>query len=207
MERHDELPLRLGLWLAGAAALGATYLPLGHLAQGGAPLEVPRLALERELPLFAWALVPYASVYPVSLVVAALPAPRSRAYRLAAAYLLALAAAAAAFLLVPTTVPRDRALAGGADALAAFEELWRVDPPTNALPSLHLAVGTLVALYAAAGRGAAGRRGRAAAGLAGGASTVLTGQHALLDGAAGIALAAAAWAAAGKLREFAARRA
>lgn len=142
--------------------------------------------------MLADAIVVYATVLPATLAaVLAAPTP-SALRRLVLAFAIALAACTVTFTLVPTEMPRDAPVRGSRVAKDALAALRTVDGPDNALPSLHVAIAALCA--ASLAQGASRPRRATAAAWVGAvwASTVLTGQHAIVDGAAGLAVAAVA---------------
>jgi hypothetical protein len=191
---------RLAVWLGCAAAFALVYRAAAWPPEGLRSLwpawpigrfAVPRLALERGAVL-ADTLVVYATVLPATLA-AVLAAPTAFALRrLVRAFAIALAVCAVTFVLVPTEVPRDAPVRGSLVAVEALAALRALDGPHNALPSLHVAIAALCAASLARG---ASRPHRAAAAVwvaAVWASTALTGQHAIVDGAAGLGVAAVA---------------
>jgi len=102
--------------------------------------------------------------------------------RLALSFVLTLAVAGAIFLLLPTRVERPAQIVGF--LREALTSLRAADGDGHALPSLHVAIAALCALHL-------GRRWWIWLILVW-ISTVLTGQHAVADGAAGLLLALAA---------------
>lgn len=179
---------------------------------------MPLFGWEAALPVYPMALPVYVSVLPVlwlAFLWGASGAPETandvaarRLRRLVLGVLIALAVAGSCFWLAPTEVPRRR-LVSGAGALAevmteamteAMVELRAVDPPRNALPSLHVALAALAAAHL--GRYASVGWARLALWawmVAVWGSTVLLEQHAVLDGAAGLSLALGADALARRL--------
>jgi membrane-associated phospholipid phosphatase len=167
---------RLAAW----AGLGALFA-LVYFATSRAAATVLRIDCERS---YADALPIYFSVLPMTL--AAMLATRALG-RLVLSFVAVLAVAAAVFLLYPTRVERPEVIVGGLrDALLA---LRAADGDDHALPSLHVAIATLCTLHL-------GRWWWIWLILVW-ISTVLVGQHAFVDGAAGFLLALAAHKSAG----------
>lgn len=153
------------------------------------PMVLRPGALDAAIPFLPWSIWVYLSQFallPASIVKARDDADRGTALF---AMLAAAAIAAVVFVLWPTTLPRPFAPADGITG-AAWTLLHAADTPYNSLPSLH------VALAAIAGA-VLWRSGRPALALAWplaiALSTLTTRQHVLLDAAAGLLLAAAAW--------------
>ena len=174
---------------------------------------MPVFEWEAALPVYPMALPVYVSVLPVlwlAFLWGASAAPETnddgarRLRRLVLGVLIALAVAGLCFWLAPTEVPRRR-LVSGAGAMTeimteALVALRAVDPPRNALPSLHVALAALAAAHLC--RSASVGWARLALWgwvVAVWASTVLLEQHAVLDGAAGLLLALCADALARRL--------
>jgi membrane-associated phospholipid phosphatase len=91
------------------------------------------------------------------------------------------------FLIYPTVITRIRQPAAGLTAMA-FELLYRIDSPSNCLPSLHVALAWLASTGLARERGRAGGLAVLWAAMIS-ASTMTTGQHYFVDVAAGLGLA------------------
>ena len=157
---------------------------------GGAH-ELPRLSLERRLPVLAETVVVYLAALPSVLLTFLGTRSAAALRRLTRAITGCILIAACCFALLPTTVPRDRVVRGAAWAVALLRGLYAIDPPRNGCPSLHVAVNALCALHVArtSQRPGAGIRSLCAAWVVVvWASTVLTGQHALVDGVCGLVL-------------------
>lgn len=205
--------------LAALAGCGAAFVVAYHggrwAGAGRRAWAVPLFGWEAALPVYPLALPVYVSVLPVLWLAFLWGASGAqddvaarRLRRLVLGVLIALAVAGSCFWLAPTEVPRRR-LVSGAGALAEFMteamteamvELRAVDPPRNALPSLHVALAALAAAhlcrYAGSGWARLALWGWVVAVWG---STVLLEQHAVLDGVAGLSLALGADALAGRL--------
>ncbi|HEY1012764.1 MAG TPA: phosphatase PAP2 family protein [Herpetosiphonaceae bacterium] len=126
-----------------AACSFAGYPATSHLP-GLKARTMPDLALDRAIPLLPWTAYVYVSLYPLLLFNLAYLLPRPRALRaLADAVTLANAGSSAIFALWRTAIERPPLAPGpGAKLLAGVR---RIDPPYNAMPSLHVAYGVLLA--------------------------------------------------------------
>lgn len=151
-----------------------------------APRLAPSLAWE-PLPLQPWAIWLYLSHF--LLVVLAMAFVRERAAFMALIKRMAAASAIAfgIFFAWPTTLPRVVVSHDGLTG-QAWSLLHRMDVPANCMPSLHVAL-ALICLHAL-GRGRSHTHQALLTfwGLAIAVSTMLTGQHVLLDVLAGGAL-------------------
>jgi MYXO-CTERM domain-containing protein len=115
--------------------------------------------------------------------------------RTVAALAVVIAASLLCFALLPVSTaglrPHAAVLRGPGFTAWALRGLYALDPPRNAFPSLHLAIGTVIAL--AAGRGDRMLRLAGAGWLSALAlSASLVKQHFVADTAAGLLLGAAA---------------
>lgn len=160
---------------------------------GGGAHELPRFTLERRLPVLAETVVVYLAALPSVFLTFLGTRSAAALRRLTRAITGCILLAACCFALFPTTVPRDRVVRGAGWAVALLRGLYAIDPPRNGCPSLHVAVNALCALHVArtvrrTGAGAGIRILCAAWVVVVWASTVLTGQHALVDGACGLVL-------------------
>lgn len=173
---------------------GATALFLGGgggMGMGSGAHELPRLPLERRMPVFAETVVVYLAALPSVFLTFLYTRDAAALRRLTRAITGCILLAECCFALLPTMVPRDRVVQGAAWAVDLLRGLYAIDPPRNGCPSLHVAVNALCALHVARTvrrPGAAIRSLCAAWVLVVWASTVLTGQHALVDGACGLVL-------------------
>jgi membrane-associated phospholipid phosphatase len=158
------------------------------------PQFVPELALDRRLPLLpAWAIV-YGTAY-LFLIVLPVLVVRQGAHirRMYLAYLSVWVTAYVVFLLLPTVAPRPADVAGEGFAVWGLRFLYSADPPHNCFPSLHVAHSCVSALSCHRVHRGLGA-GAAACALLVGVSTLLAKQHYVLDVAAGVLLAALAYA-------------
>jgi hypothetical protein len=173
-----------------SAYWGTAYFALGHVVP---PRFDPSIALDAAIPFVPWSVWVYLGgvawiVAPLWLVSA-----RGRFDRTSLRYALAMSVAFACFALLQTG-PGLRAQAAVADlppaTALALSALHRIDPPTNLLPSLHVALAWLASWAI----GASHRRRRAACALVAVSVTcavLLTKQHTVLDAATGWLLALA----------------
>lgn len=159
----------------------------------GRTLHVPELALDRAVPLRpAWALV-YGSLY---LFLILLPVfvvrQEGQIRRTVLAYLTVWITAYVCFLLYPTMAARPAKVVGEGFAVWGLRFLYSADPPYNCFPSLHVAHSFVSALACYRVHRGVGIAAALCASLVG-ISTLLTKQHYVLDVAAGISLAWAAY--------------
>jgi membrane-associated phospholipid phosphatase len=171
------------------------YLGVNH-ATAGRSVAQPLLPFESRIPLVVWAYPFYAAVYPEILLPLFLARTRRAYIRTQLAVALASVIAFAVFLLAPMAYPRPTVeLSGPLSYLLALE--YAVDGPRCTFPSLHVAIAWIFYL----GLREAPRWRVALFLLALGVtvSTVLVKQHFVVDLVAGGALAAVAWALAGRL--------
>ncbi|GIV96234.1 MAG: hypothetical protein KatS3mg057_0891 [Herpetosiphonaceae bacterium] len=128
-------------------ALLASFI--GYFGPSRLPLreahEVPITPIDRVMPLIPWTVFGYVLLYPflvltVLYLVLRPAALRPVAYAIIAANLIG----GLIFTLYRTTVPRPALAATGWDA-EILRFLWSIDPPYNALPSLHAAYGIIIA--------------------------------------------------------------
>lgn len=169
---------------------------LSYVATSRFPLRAPWepgwSAVDRAIPFVGSAFYVYASYY-VLLVGGLFSLKGPELDRTLREVLSATAAASAVFILFPVAHPPTPVPEGGvARLIHAF--LTTVDTSTNTFPSLHAALGLLVAWGVARARPAWGRWPVLWA-WAAAASTVLTKRHFAADLAGGVALALAcrAW--------------
>lgn len=187
------MPLRRFFWLMVIMAALALYFPINQAAHGGIQLSLP---IDRLVPLFPPAIVPYllADVLFIGLPVWA--ALRAKAGDFAAytiSILLATGISYIIYLTVPTFVTRPEITA--TDVFSKILRLlYQTDRVYNAAPSGHAIYTTLSFLYLSRWK----PRYRLiclAAALLILLSTLLTRQHYILDMTAGIAVASLAYAA------------
>ena len=121
-----------------AAALLLCYY-LTHLALPHLTAHVLTGALDARIPLSPPWVVVYCLSFPfwVGVGLWILTDGKPRAYRFTAAFLLAMALSAAAFLAWPGTMDRPEIVGSGFFA-EWLRFLYRVDSPTNLCPSLHV---------------------------------------------------------------------
>ena len=164
----------------------ALYL-LASLGDRSDALQVPTLAIERSVPVVPWSIWVYLThIFAVAAALWLDPVPRRRA-RTALGVLGMSLVAWPVFFFYPTTLPRSPVAFEGLTGLA-----WRLtralDPPTNCIPSLHVALATFCGAALARSRRELRVFGLVwAASIS--ASTLTTQQHVLLDVFAGLGLA------------------
>jgi hypothetical protein len=153
--------------------------------------------LDARIPFIAGSIWIYLALFPAAFLPLFVVRCRYLFRRTIAAYLFAVAVSVAIFASLPVTSAGLRVDAASLDtkqfAPWAVSLLYRVDPPYNLFPSLHLSIALLAGLSA----WKASRRVGAAviAGTAFIAASICTvKQHFLLDAAGGVVVAAAAYA-------------
>ena len=172
------LPVLTSLGYSAVSALSSTWhatIPSAY-----------RTVVDEHIPLIPWMIFPYLSLGAFCLLPAWI-CPSGSFLRLLRAALATTLIAYAIFLLYPLMIERPPPETTSAWA-ALFIQLHALDAPHNVLPSLHVAYVTLVGC-------AGGVRSLPVIlwGLAIIASTVLIGQHQVLDVASGILLAVVCW--------------
>lgn len=186
---------RMGVILAAAYLLFlASYLAIDAFSVGRTAHTL-FLPGEQRIPFVPEAEFVYALAYLLPVLAAWKLPDAARLRRLLYALALSLVVAYATFLLYPVRFDRPAVqVRSVATWLVALE--YRLDPPYNLFPSLHVAIGWLVWL---ACRDQVGRRPVFLAVVIGiSLSIVFVKQHYLVDGVAGAALAVAAWVVAGR---------
>ena len=185
---------RLGLALGLVAFFLLGYFGLG-LARASGPARDLSTAADAWLPFVPASVWLYASAIPMAFAPLLLVRSRRLYRRTIAALAAVIATSLVCFALLPVTTadlrPDPSALRGPGFTAWALRLLYGLDPPRNAFPSLHLAIGTVLLRSATRGaplRAAAGTAWLAA--LAVSASTVK--QHFVVDTAAGVVLGAIA---------------
>lgn len=150
-----------------------------------APRILPLLPHESSIPCVGWTSYVYLSLF-LEIPLAMLLMPKEGFGRAVGTGLGIVAFHVAIFVLFPTAYPRP----AGPSGHAIVDLIWTADRPTNAFPSLHVAMSFYVAF-------AFGRMGRYAAGAALfvwaimiAVSTMTVKQHYALDGLAALALLA-----------------
>ena len=122
-----------------AAQLLCYFLPRLFLPQ--LTLRSMALALDARIPFSPPWIVVYVLAYPFWLLcgLRIVRAEKPHAYRMTAAYVLAMLLSAAAFLLWPATM--ERPAVTGRDVFSGLVRLvYRADSPTNLFPSLHVLI-------------------------------------------------------------------
>ncbi|HEX6852012.1 MAG TPA: phosphatase PAP2 family protein [Candidatus Polarisedimenticolaceae bacterium] len=183
--------------LAVAAFFVGGYFGVGLSAAPSAARELGT-ALDAAIPFVPWTVWIYLAVFPMAFLPLFVVRSRALFTRTMVAYAAVMAVSFVVFATYPVT---SRGLRAGPAALdpSAFSEwavgvLYRLDPPVNLFPSLHLSVAGLAAFAAWEARRVYGAFAFAAA-AAIGVSICTVKQHFVVDGVAGAALAVAAWAA------------
>lgn len=154
-------------------------------------------ALDHRIPFIPASVWVYLWLFPASLLPLFLVRCPRLFRRTLLAYGIAIAVSFLAFVVFPVTSDAlrvDRATLDVTHVSAwAVALLYRLDPPVNLFPSLHLSIATLAALAA--------RKARRSYGAAAAVGVLLVGvsictvkQHFVLDGLGGAALAAAVYA-------------
>lgn len=154
-------------------------------------------ALDAAIPFVPWTVWVYLAVFPMAFLPLFVVRSRALFTRTMAAYAAVMAVSFVVFATYPVTSTGLRADAASLDS-RVFSEwavgvLYRLDPPYNLFPSLHLSVAGLAAFAAWEARRSYGVAAFAAA-AAIGVSICTVKQHFVVDGIAGAALAALAWA-------------
>ncbi len=140
-------------WLAAfkaqwrAVALGGVsfvaYFGTGHIP-GLTAHAVPYLGIDRAIPLLPWTIFGYVSLYPLLLANLIYLVPHPQALRpVLNAVMLANLIAGTIFIVYRTQVTRPPLQYTFGWQLLAL--IWGLDPPYNALPSLHTAYSVLIA--------------------------------------------------------------
>jgi membrane-associated phospholipid phosphatase len=157
-------------------------------------LYAPELSLDHLVPLKpSWALV-YGALYLFLIVLPVLTVRHEEHVRRTVfAYLLVWVSAYVCFLAFPTIAPRPREVIGQGFGTWGLRALYSADPPYNCFPSLHVAHSFVSALTCYRLHRGVGIASAIAASLVA-MSTLYTKQHYVLDIAAGIFLAAVAYA-------------
>ena len=154
-------------------------------------------ALDRRIPFIAASVWVYLWVFPASLLPLFVVRCPRLFRRTLLAYGLAIAASLIVFVAFPVTSLALRADRAALDVTRlspwAVALLYRLDPPVNLFPSLHLSIAGLAALSAWKARRAYGAAAFVGVALIG-ASICTVKQHFVLDGLGGAALAAIVYA-------------
>ncbi len=123
----------------------ALFSFVGYFAASHVPDQpayvVPATALDRAIPLIPASVFPYLSLYPFLGLNAAYFWPKpTHARRVFQAISLLNSLGTIIFCSLRTTVPRPQLATS-----RLLDWLWRIDPPYNALPSLHTAYAVVLA--------------------------------------------------------------
>jgi len=182
---------RAALALFACSVFAGTYFGLGWRID---PRRAHALGfpLDARIPFVAGSIWVYLSLFPLAfLPLFVVRCPRLFR-RTIAAYVTAILLAAAVFLAYPVTSTGLRVDAAGLDTMRfapwTVALLYRLDPPVNLFPSLHLAVALLSALVAWKARASYGALALAAL-IPIAISITTVKQHFVVDGIAGAALA------------------
>ena len=130
-----------------SVALGAisfaAYFGPGHIP-GLTAHSVPYLGIDRAIPLMPWTVYGYVSLYPLLIANVIYLTPHPRALRpLVRSIILANLIAGTIFIAYRTQAARPPLRHTFGWQLLAF--IWGIDPPYNALPSLHTTYSVLIA--------------------------------------------------------------
>lgn len=184
------------------AALLLLYAAGGYFGVAAAvdPASARGLATawDARIPFVPASIYLYALVYPMILLPLFVVAGESLFRRVAWAYFGIVTACLACFALYPVSAEPLRPPLDGLDAsrfhVWGLRLAYRLDPPVNLFPSLHLAGATIAALSAWKARRAYGVLAGAVV-LPVAVAVCTVKQHYWLDAAAGVALAGAVYAA------------
>jgi membrane-associated phospholipid phosphatase len=181
---------------AGYVGFCALYIFTGRV-HWRAPAPLPPWAIDRMIPFIDWTVWIYHTQF--FFLLFAVWAIRQTVNLSRTLYAMAMASAVSfvVFFVYPTTLPRA-AMASDVVTARAFEFLYRVDPATNCLPSLHVALAALAAFGVASESKRLGSAAILWAGLIG-LSTLTTRQHYFIDVLAGLCVAGVSRLCAGRL--------
>jgi hypothetical protein len=172
------------------------YFGVGHAVASGAAREL-RTPADDAIPFVSGTIWIYIALFPTAFAPLFLLRCQRLYRRTLATYAAVIAISLAVFVAFPVTSHALRVDAARLDPSRlsdwAVALVYRLDPPVNLFPSLHLSVAALAALSAWTARRAYGLV--AAAGVVVIAASICTvKQHFIADGIAGLALAGAAFA-------------
>jgi hypothetical protein len=177
--------------IAVAAFFVAGYFGVGRSLDPGPAREL-RCALDDRIPFVEASVWVYLAVFPASLLPLFVVRSPQLFRRTLLAYAAAIAVSLILFAAMPVTSSRlrvDRAELDPARASGrAVAALYRIDPPVNLFPSLHLSIAVLAALSAWRARRSYGLVAVLGVSLVA-VSICTVKQHFLVDGLAGVALA------------------
>ena len=172
------------------------YFGVGHIVDPARARSLA-LALDDRIPFLAASVWVYLLVFPASLLPLFVVRCPELFRRTLLAYGLAIAVSLVAFVAIPVTSTGLRADPSALDLTRispwAVATLYRVDPPLNLFPSLHLSIAALSALSAAKAKRAYGAAGFVGFGLIA-VSICTVKQHFVLDAVGGAALAMCVYA-------------
>lgn len=134
--------------VAGAAAITvACYLAVAEATLARSTTTGFATPLDGKIPFVPWTWWLYFPSYVASLLLAAAVVRERTVFaRALAAMLLAQGLCAIVFWFVPSSFPRPVDWKGAGLTADALHWMWRVDPPNNTFPSVHVALSTLAAL-------------------------------------------------------------
>ncbi len=114
----------------------------------GAPLLVPKTALDDRLGFWPWLVVPYYSYFPLLFFFAVVTGrDRRLMYEGVVGYLVTAAASFVTFLFVPSRMIQPDISSCTSSFCGMLDAMYRLDNGFNILPSLHVAYSTLVWLF------------------------------------------------------------
>lgn len=151
-----------------------------------------RTTLDDAIPFWSWSVIVYAWVYPAVFLPAFVVRSPALFRRVLIAYVVVIGVSFAAFIAVPVSAVGLRPPIDSLNT-AHFTEwgtalLYRLDPPCNLFPSLHLGLATLSALACWRAHRTIGGLASIALGLVA-VSVCTVKQHFVADAVAGLALA------------------
>lgn len=163
------------------------YHVIAGIHRGGAQLHMPALSIDRAIPLEPTWMLAYGSIWFFAFLPVLVLRGPALTRRALYAFIAVVGTAYAGFLLYPTVLPRPASLGEGFFAWTLALN-YRLDPPLNCFPSLHVAWGFVAALCCHRVHRGVGVAALAWATLIA-ISTLYTKQHYVLDVVAGIAIA------------------
>jgi PAP2 superfamily protein len=173
------------------------YFAIGRSIRPGSAHDLTT-TWDRRIPFAAWTVWIYLWLFPASLLPLFVVRCPRLFRRTIAAYAIVIVASLAVFAAFPVTSERLRASAGTLDAGRlspwAVGALYRLDPPVNLFPSLHLSIAAIAALSAwTASRGYGATLGTGVVLVA--ISILTVKQHVLADAVGALLLAGTVYAA------------
>lgn len=176
--------------LLGYLAFSLLYLASGNL-HIGQPTRLDPSALDQAIPFIGWTIAPYLSQFALLFLALWLFDDNEARSRVFYGVMLATIIAATVFMIWPTEIPR-RPVAGEGMMAGLWRTLYLIDPSTNNLPSLHVALAGLAAIRFFQAGGFCRWLGPFWAAVIT-VSTLTTKQHILVDVLGGIVLAAVSY--------------